>query len=111
MIPRYSPKPFVELWSDRTKYQVWLEVELAACEAMEAAGLVPKGTVSALRDQRLQLDPVEIDRIERTTRHDVIAFLTHVEQIAGAPARWLHRGMTSSDVLDSALAIQLARAG
>jgi adenylosuccinate lyase len=110
MIPRYSPKPFMELWSDRTKYQVWLEVELAACEAMEVAGLVPKGTASAVRDQRIQLDPAEIDRIERTTRHDVIAFLTHVEQLAGAPARWLHRGMTSSDVLDTSLAVLLVRA-
>ena len=110
MVPRYSPKPFVELWSDRTKYQVWLEVELAACDAMEEAGLVPKGTATAIRDQRLALDPAEIDRIERTTRHDVIAFLTHVEELAGAPARWLHRGMTSSDVLDTSLAVLLVRA-
>jgi adenylosuccinate lyase len=110
MIPRYSPKPFVELWSDRTKYQVWLEVELAACEAMEAAGLVPKGTAALLHEQRLELDPAAIDRIERTTRHDVIAFLTHVEGLAGAPARWLHRGMTSSDVLDTSLAVLLVRA-
>jgi adenylosuccinate lyase len=110
MIPRYSPKPFVDLWSDRTKYEVWLEVELSACEAMENAGLVPKGTASTLRDQRLELDPAAIDRIERTTRHDVIAFLTHVEALAGPPARWLHRGMTSSDVLDTSFAVLLVRA-
>jgi len=110
MIPRYSPKAFVELWSDRTKYEVWLEVELSACEAMEAAGLVPAGTASSLRDQKLKLDPAEIDRIERTTRHDVIAFLTHVEKLGGPAARWLHRGMTSSDVLDTSLAVLLVRA-
>lgn len=110
MIPRYSPAELVELWSDRTRYQVWLEVELAGCEAMEAAGLVPKGTASSIRDMNLQLDPEVIDRIERTTRHDVIAFLTHVEELAGEPARWLHRGMTSSDVLDTSLAVLLTRA-
>src|SRR5262245_39172458 len=110
MIPRYSPKAFVELWSDRTRYEVWLEVELSACEAMEAAGLVPAGTAASLRDQKLKLDPAEIDRIERTTRHDVIAFLTHVEKLGGPAARWLHRGMTSSDVLDTSLAVLLVRA-
>jgi len=110
MIPRYAPKDFSELWSDRTKYSVWLEVELAACEAMEGAGLVPKGTAAAIRGKAIELDPAAIDRIERTTRHDVIAFLTHVEQLAGEPARWLHRGMTSSDVLDTSLAVLLTKA-
>ena len=110
MIPRYSPKDFEKLWSDRTKYETWLEVELAACDAMEAAGLVPSGTASAIRDKKITLDPSRIDEIEATTRHDVIAFLTHVEELAGEPARWLHRGMTSSDVLDSSFALLLVRA-
>ncbi|MEB2310961.1 MAG: adenylosuccinate lyase [Sorangiineae bacterium] len=110
MIPRYTPAVFAELWSDRVRFEVWLEVELAACEAMEAAGLVPAGTASSIRDQSLVLDPAEILRIEQTTRHDVIAFLTHVEGLAGEPARWLHRGMTSSDVLDTSLAVLLTRA-
>jgi adenylosuccinate lyase len=110
MIPRYTPKAFAELWSDNTRYGIWLEVELAACQAMETEGLVPKGTAASIRAQNLRLDPSKIDEIERTTRHDVIAFLTHVEQLAGEPARWLHRGMTSSDVLDTSFAIQLARA-
>jgi adenylosuccinate lyase len=110
MIPRYTPEAFAELWSSRQKYLTWLEVELAACEAMEAAGLVPKGTAEAVRPVASRLDPDRIDEIERTTRHDVIAFLTHVEELAGAPARWLHRGMTSSDVLDTALAVLLVRA-
>jgi adenylosuccinate lyase len=110
MIPRYTPKEFAELWSDATRYATWLEVELAACEAMETAGLVPAGTAATLRDQKLELDARRIQAIEETTRHDVIAFLTHVEELAGPPARWLHRGMTSSDVLDTSLALLLVRA-
>ncbi|HMJ09776.1 MAG TPA: adenylosuccinate lyase [Polyangiaceae bacterium] len=110
MIGRYTPKEFADLWSDATRYSVWLEVELSACEAMESAGLVPKGTAASIRELKIVLDPEAIDRIERTTRHDVIAFLTHVEQQAGQPARWLHRGMTSSDVLDTSFAVLLVRA-
>src|SRR5882724_5902101 len=105
MIPRYTPKAFSELWSDETRYGIWLDVELAACQAMETEGLVPKGTAASIRAKNIRLDAAKIDEIERTTRHDVIAFLTHVEEKAGEPARWLHRGMTSSDVLDTSLAI------
>ena len=107
MIPRYSPPEFVELWSPERRFATWLEVELAACEAMEEATLVPTGTARAIRAKHLALVPARIDEIERTVKHDVIAFLTHVEELAGAEARWLHRGMTSSDVLDSSLAILL----
>jgi adenylosuccinate lyase len=107
MIPRYTPKEFAALWSDRRRFETWFEVELAACEAMERAGHVPKGTADQVRPFKDKLQPERIDEIEAVTRHDVIAFLTHVEQLAGTPARWLHLGMTSSDVLDSALAILL----
>ena len=110
MIPRYSPAEFVELWSSANKYAIWLEVELAACEAMERAERVPAGTAARLRAQNLQLDAARIDEIEKTVKHDVIAFLTHVEELAGEDARWLHFGMTSSDVLDTSFALQLARA-
>ena len=110
MIPRYTPPEFAALWSADHRYRIWLEVELAACEAMEEAALVPAGTASALRAKNVQLDASRIEEIERTTKHDVIAFLTHVEERAGIDARWLHRGMTSSDVLDTALAIQLREA-
>jgi adenylosuccinate lyase len=110
MIPRYTPADFTTLWSDDTRYATWLEVELAACEAMETAGLVPSGTARSIRDLDLHLDPSRIDEIEKTTRHDVIAFLTHVEELAGPPARFLHRGMTSSDVLDTSFALLLTRA-
>ena len=110
MIPRYSPEDFLELWSDRTRFETWLEVEICACEAMEEGGLVPEGTASSIRAKDLVLDAEAILEIEQTTRHDVIAFLTHVEDLAGAPARWLHRGMTSSDVLDTSFALLLVRA-
>ena len=107
MIPRYTPADFASLWSAEKRFAVWLEVELAACEAMEDEGLVPRGTAEAIRAKAIELEPARIDAIERTVKHDVIAFLTHVEEKAGIEARWLHRGMTSSDVLDSSLAILL----
>jgi adenylosuccinate lyase len=110
MIPRYTPDEFHQLWSAERRYATWLRVELAACEAMEEAGSVPAGTASAIRDKGLTLDPARIDAIERTVKHDVIAFLTHVEELAGEGARWLHRGMTSSDVLDTSLALLLVEA-
>jgi adenylosuccinate lyase len=107
MIPRYTPRELAALWSPERRYQVWLEVELAACEAMEAKNLVPEGTAARIRAKNLTLDAVRIEEIERTVKHDVIAFLTHVEELAGGDARWLHRGMTSSDVLDTSFAILL----
>jgi adenylosuccinate lyase len=110
MIPRYTPPAFAALWSPETRYGVWLDVELAACEAMEAEGVVPAGTAQTIRDKQIRMDPARIEEIERTVKHDVIAFLTHVEELAGSEARWLHRGMTSSDVLDTSLAVLLVRA-
>jgi adenylosuccinate lyase len=107
VLARYTPADFAHLWSQAHRYNVWLQVELAACEAMEEAGLVPRGTASAIRGKSLPIRPDRIDEIEKTTKHDVIAFLTHVEELAGADARWLHRGMTSSDVLDTTLAVLL----
>jgi adenylosuccinate lyase len=110
MIPRYTPAEYEQLWSPLARYRTWLEIELAACEAMERAGIVPTGTAAAVRPVMDRLDPDRIDQIELETKHDVIAFLTHVEELAGPPARWLHRGMTSSDVLDTSLALLLVRA-
>jgi adenylosuccinate lyase len=110
MIPRYTPDEFLHLWSSERRYATWLNVELAACDAMEEVGLVPRGTAKSIRDKGLKLDPARIDAIERTVKHDVIAFLTHVEELAGEAARWLHRGMTSSDVLDTSLALLLVDA-
>jgi adenylosuccinate lyase len=111
MIPRYSRPELAALWEDKYRFELWLEIELAVCEAMEAKGTVPAGTAKTVRERAAgKLDPAKILEIEATTRHDVIAFLTHVEQLAGEPARWLHLGMTSSDVLDTSLAIQTGRA-
>jgi len=111
MIDRYSRPELAELWTDKARVETWLEVELAACQAMEGVGTVPAGTAAKVREAaagKLSVD--RIGEIEATTRHDVIAFLTHVEELAGEPARWLHLGMTSSDVLDSATAVVCARA-
>src|SRR3954463_2981497 len=111
MIERYTRPQLAALWSDRRRFDVWLRVELAACEAMETAGTVPAGTAAAIREKAAgKLNPTRILEIETRTRHDVIAFLTHVEELAGEPARWLHLGMTSSDVLDASFAIQLPQA-
>jgi adenylosuccinate lyase len=97
----------VELWSPERRFAVWLDVELAACTSMEEAGWVPRGVSEGLRAKNLPLSAARIEEIERTTKHDVIAFLTHVEELGGSDARWLHRGMTSSDVLDTSLAVLL----
>lgn len=111
MIDRYSRPEFAAIWSDASRYALWLDIELAACEAMERDGRVPTGTAALVRAKAAgNLDPARIAAHEAVTRHDVIAFLTHVEELAGAPARWLHLGMTSSDVLDTALALQTVRA-
>lgn len=111
MISRYSRPELTQLWSDGARYEAWLAVELAACEAMEREGVVPQGTAAAVRGKAEgRLDPERILEHERVTRHDVIAFLTHVEELAGEPARWLHLGMTSSDVLDTSLALLCRRA-
>jgi adenylosuccinate lyase len=111
VISRYTRPELAELWSDRHRYETWLRIELAACAEMEKVGAIPAGIAEAVRAKAAgKLDPTRILEHEERTRHDVIAFLTHVEELAGEPARWLHLGMTSSDVLDAALAIALVEA-
>jgi len=111
MIPRYSRPELTKVWQDKTRFEHWLAIELAVCEAMERAGKIPGEPSKAIRTLAVgRLDPDRILAIEHTTRHDVIAFLTHVEELAGEPARWLHLGMTSSDVLDTTLALQTRHA-
>jgi adenylosuccinate lyase len=97
------------IWSEQRKYETWLDVELAATDALAEAGIVPADEARALRE-RAAFDIHRIDEIEQTTQHDVIAFTTAVAEKAGAPARWLHFGLTSSDVLDTALALQMRQA-
>lgn len=107
MIERYSRPEFAECWSDSSRFDTWLRIELAVCRAMETRGMVPVGTAEVVAAKSVgKLDASRIAEIEETTRHDVIAFLTHVEELAGEPARWLHLGMTSSDVLDSSTGVQ-----
>ncbi len=111
MIDRYTRPALAKIWSDARRYEAWLTVELAACEAMETAGRVPAGTAARVRAKAAgKLDAARILEIEERTRHDVIAFLTHVEELAGETARWLHLGMTSSDVLDASFAMLLREA-
>jgi adenylosuccinate lyase len=109
MIPRYTHPEMGAIWSDRRRYEMWLQVELAAADALADAGVVP---VDAARDLRAKaaFDISRIEQIEQTTQHDVIAFTTAVAEKVGPSARWLHFGMTSSDVLDTALALQMREA-
>jgi len=110
MIPRYSRPEMVALWTPERRYQTWLQVELAAGRAMADAGLVPREAIEACAAKAgtfTAQDAARIDEIEKTTRHDVIAFLTFLEERIGPPARHLHFGMTSSDVLDTSLAMLL----
>ena len=109
MIPRYSRPQMTAIWSDRTRYEIWLEIETLAAEAMEQLGQIPAGVSKALRE-RGAFDIARIDEIEREVKHDVIAFLTSVAEHVGSEARFMHQGMTSSDVLDTCLAVQLTRA-
>jgi adenylosuccinate lyase len=106
MIARYTHPEMGAIWSDARKYETWLEVELAATDALADQGLVPVADARELR-ARASFDIARIDEIERTTQHDVIAFTTAVAERAGPSARWLHFGLTSSDVLDTALALQM----
>jgi adenylosuccinate lyase len=112
MIPRYARREMAEVWSERTKYRLWFEIEAHAADAMAELGVIPAQAAQAIwaKGKDAEFDPARIDAIEREVRHDVIAFLTHVSEIVGEEARFLHQGMTSSDVLDTALALQLTRA-
>jgi len=109
MIPRYSRPEMVTLWSPETRYSIWLEIETAATEAMAELGIVPEEAAKAVRE-RGGFDVARIDEVEREVRHDVIAFLTSLAEHVGPEARFVHQGLTSSDVLDTCLAIQLTRA-
>ena len=109
MIPRYTHPEMGRIWSDQRRYETWLLVETAAAEAMAAAGIVPAEAARDIRE-RGAFDIARIEEIEQTTQHDVIAFTTAVAEKVGPSARWLHFGMTSSDVIDTAQAIQMREA-
>ena len=109
MIPRYSRPEMASLWSDDTRYQIWFEIEAHACDALAKLKVIPEKAAKTIW-KKGKFDAKRIDEIERTTKHDVIAFLTNVAEYVGPEARFLHQGMTSSDVLDTCLSVQLARA-
>jgi adenylosuccinate lyase len=112
MIPRYSRPEMVAIWAPQSRYKIWFEIEAYACDAMAEIGMIPRQAAASIwqRAGNVTFDSERIDAIERVTKHDVIAFLTHLAEFIGPEARFVHQGMTSSDVLDTCLAVQLKRA-
>ena len=112
MIPRYSRPEMVSIWSPETKFRIWFEIEAHACDALAAIGVIPKESARMIWEKggAAQFDVEKIDDIEREVKHDVIAFLTHLGEFIGPDSRFVHQGMTSSDVLDTCFNVQLMRA-
>ena len=112
MIPRYSRPEMVAVWDAQTRFRIWFEIEAHACDALAEIGAIPKESARAIWEKagHVTFDVARIDEIERVTKHDVIAFLTHLAEFIGPDSRFVHQGMTSSDVLDTCLAVQLQRA-
>ncbi len=112
MIPRYSRPEAAAIWSPETRFRIWFEIEAHAADAMAELGTIPKEAAKKIWDKgkNAKFDPARIEAIEREVKHDVIAFLTHLAEIVGPEARFVHLGLTSSDVLDTCFAVQLARA-
>jgi adenylosuccinate lyase len=110
MIPRYARPQMTEVWSQETKYRIWFEIEAHATDQLAELGVVPKAAAASVWKARdMRFDVARIDEIEREVKHDVIAFLTHLSELVGEDARFVHQGLTSSDVLDTCLAVQLTR--
>src|SRR6201990_2273939 len=112
MVPRYAREQMVSIWSPETKFRIWFEIEAHAASAMAELGVIPKEAAATIwaKGRNAKFDVARIDAIEAEVKHDVIAFLTHLSEIVGPEARFVHQGMTSSDVLDTCLNVQLARA-
>jgi adenylosuccinate lyase len=112
MIPRYTRPEMAAIWDPQTRYRIWFEIEAHAADAMAELGVIPKAAAKAIweKGKHAKFDVARIDAIEREVKHDVIAFLTHLAEIVGPQARFVHQGMTSSDVLDTCLNVQLVRA-
>jgi adenylosuccinate lyase len=112
MIPRYTRPEMAAVWEPQTRYRIWFEIEAHAADAMAELGIIPKSAAEKIwqRGKNAQFDIARIDAIERDVKHDVIAFLTHLAEIVGPEARFVHQGMTSSDVLDTCWNVQLVRA-
>src|SRR5258706_8470869 len=112
MIPRYTRPEMAAIWDPQTRYRIWFEIEAHAADAMAELGVIPEAAAKAIWDKgkHAKFDVARIDAIEREVKHDVIAFLTPLAEIVGPQARFVHQGMTSSDVLDTCLNVQLVRA-
>ncbi|HRP78595.1 MAG TPA: lyase family protein, partial [Aquamicrobium sp.] len=112
MIPRYSRPEMVSIWSAETRFRIWFEIEAYACDALAEIGVIPAEAARTIweKGRKAEFDVARIDEIERETKHDVIAFLTHLAEFVGPDSRFIHQGMTSSDLLDTCLAVQLSRA-
>ncbi len=112
MIPRYSRPEMVALWEPQARFKIWFEIEAHACDALAELGVIPKESAKNIWEKagNVTFDVDRIDEIERVTKHDVIAFLTHLAEFIGPDSRFVHQGMTSSDVLDTCLAVQMSRA-
>src|SRR5215216_4896334 len=112
MIPRYTRPEMAAIWDPQTRYRIWFEIEAHAADAMAELGIVPKAAAKKIWDKgkKAKFDIARIDAIEREVKHDVVAFLTHLAEIVGPEARFVHQGMTSSDVLDTCFNVQLVRA-
>ncbi|MEP0518672.1 MAG: adenylosuccinate lyase [Hyphomicrobiales bacterium] len=112
MISRYSRPEMVSIWSPETKFRIWFEIEAHACDALAKLGIIPESAAKTIWEKggSAEFDVGRIDEIERETKHDVIAFLTHLAEIVGPDSRFVHQGMTSSDVLDTCFNVQLMRA-
>ena len=112
MIPRYSRTEMTDIWTPASKFRIWFEIEAHACDALAELGVIPKDAAATIweRGGNVEFDVERIDEIERETKHDVIAFLTHLAEIVGPDARFVHQGMTSSDVLDTCFNVQLTKA-
>ena len=108
MIDRYSRKVMTDIWSDQKKYEIWYEIERYACEAQADLGVIPKEIIDTLnQNKHIIFDEKRINEIEKETKHDVIAFLTFISETIGEDARFIHQGMTSSDILDTCFSFQL----
>ncbi|TPV97451.1 MAG: Adenylosuccinate lyase [Beijerinckiaceae bacterium] len=112
MIPRYSRLEMAAIWEAQTRFRIWFEIEAHACDALAEVGVIPKEAAKAIWEKagHVTFDVARIDAIEKITHHDVVAFLTHLAEFIGPESRFVHQGMTSSDVLDTCLAVQLSRA-
>src|SRR6195952_2830803 len=112
MIPRYTRPEMAAIWEPQTRFKIWFEIEAHAADALAELGTIPKEAAKTIwaKARDVTFDVARIDEIERETKHDVIAFLTHLAEIVGPEARFVHQGMTSSDVLDTCLNVQLSRA-